>query len=728
MLSFAEAQKASPASRFSPSGVLTHMRIPAFLSAGLLAFGLAAATGQHPLAEGQQPPPPPPAGQQQQQQPPAQEPPRSTQPPIRSGINFVRVDVIISDRDGNPVLDLKPEEFSVSEDGKPQKIETFSVVKIDPAAHIDGPTPLEIRSKFDEEREAARPDVRLFIILLDDYHVRRGNDMVVRKPLIDFIQNQLAPADMVAIMYPLTPVRDLSFTRNKDSLMRAVEKFEGRRFNYLPQNEFEERYAYYPAATVERIRNQVVMDALKGAAVKLGSMREGRKSVILVSEGFTNLLPPQLNDPVAAMPGLGNTSRGRVDAQNSDRAEFMAATDMFSELQDIFVDMTRNNTSIYAVDPRGLAAFEYDINQGIGMQVDRKHLESSLDTLRALATNTDGRAIINRNDLAAGMKQIIRDSSGYYLLGYNSTQAPTDGKFHEIKVRVTRRGVDVRARKGYWAYTAEDAARATSAPRPDVPAAITAALGSIAEPAKGRPARFWVGTSKGETGGTKITFAWERVAPQPGENRAPDENAARVVLTAATQEGRTVYRGRVPEDVPAAASADGAGGTSSAVSAGSHVSFEAPPGPMQLRIVVEGPRGQVLDSATRELTLPDFAKVEVSFGTPQVYKARTPREIQNVKKSSDALPTAERSFSRMDRLYIRAPAYTSGSGTPAITAKLLNRGGEPMADVPMQSTTPGTGEIEFALSNLAPGDYILQLTAKTDTGSAQELIGFRVGR
>ena len=51
-----------------------------------------------------------------------------------------------------------------------------------------------------------------------------------------------------------------------------------------------------------------------------------------------------------------------------------------------------------------------------------------------LANNTDGRAIVNRNDLAAGMKQIIRDSSGYYLLGYNSSQAPTDGKFHEIKV------------------------------------------------------------------------------------------------------------------------------------------------------------------------------------------------------------------------------------------------------------------------------------------------------
>ena len=61
------------------------------------------------------------------------------------------------------------------------------------------------------------------------------------------------------------------------------------------------------------------------------------------------------------------------------------------------------------------------------------------------------------------MKQIIRDSSGYYLLGYNSTQAPTDGRFHEIKVRVTRRGVDVRARKGYWALTADEAARARGA-------------------------------------------------------------------------------------------------------------------------------------------------------------------------------------------------------------------------------------------------------------------------
>ena len=152
---------------------------------------------------------------------------------------------------------------------------------------IDGPPPREIHSIFEEQREAQRPDVRLFIILLDDYHVRRGNDMVVRKPLIEFIENQLAPADMVAIMYPLTPITGLTFTRNRASLISAIEHFQGRRFDYKPMNEFEERYAYYPAATVENGPEPGRDDRPQGRRDRLGGLREGRKSIIFVSEGFT---------------------------------------------------------------------------------------------------------------------------------------------------------------------------------------------------------------------------------------------------------------------------------------------------------------------------------------------------------------------------------------------------------------------------------------------------------
>src|SRR5262249_27597541 len=140
--------------------------------------------------------------QQQQQQPPpqaGQQPADPNQPPIfRSGINYVRVDVILSDKAGNPIGDLQPSDFEVTEDGKSQKIETFKFIKLDGgvAAARDEPV-REIRTDYDEENEAARDDVRLFAVFLDDYHVRRSSSMSVRKQLSSFVDNNLGPSDMI---------------------------------------------------------------------------------------------------------------------------------------------------------------------------------------------------------------------------------------------------------------------------------------------------------------------------------------------------------------------------------------------------------------------------------------------------------------------------------------------------------------------------------------------------
>ena len=689
----------------------------------LVLITVIAAGGPGRSAKAQDPAPQPPAGQKPPTTPPPgdQAPVRAQQPPIRTGINFVRVDAIVTDGKGEPVLDLTPEEFTVTEDNKPQKIEQFTVVKIDAVEQNASRPTTAIRSDFDEEREAARPDVRLFVLLLDDYHVRRGNDMAVRKPLQDFIANQLDPADMVAIMYPLTPVAEIHFSRNRGAMIEAIANFEGRKFNYQPRNPFEEQYAYYPAQTVERVRNQVTMGALKAAAVRLGGLREGRKSIIFVSEGFTTTLPPQLNDPIAAMPGVGNPVSRRPTQQTpatqmaSERADFINQTDLLNDMRDVFDTANKQNTSIYPVDPRGLAAVEYGINEGVNQTTDRTHLNASLDTLRTLAGNTDGRAIINRNDLATGMKQIIRDSSGYYLLGYNSTQAPQDGKFHEIKVRVTRRGLDVRARKGYWALTADEAARATAPPKPEPPAAVSAALNAIAEPERGRPARFWIGTARGDNGMTRVIFSWEPITAAPGTASDPNAQAARIALTASSPDGKQLYKGRVPEEAAAAAT-------------GSSVQFDGPPGPLQMRIVVEGQRGQVVDSVSRDLTLPDFTKVQVSLATPRVFRGRTVRDLTTIKGNPNAVPTADRDFSRTDRLLIRTEAYAPGGAVPALTARLLNRGGGKMADLTVQAGQAGTSDIELPLSALAAGDYLIEVNAKTDTGTAQELIAFKVGR
>ena len=157
--------------------------------------------------------------------------------------------------------------------------------------------------------------------------------------------------------------------------------------------------------------------------------------------------------------------------------------------------------------------------------------------------------------------------------------------------------------------------------------------------------------------------------PIPGQ---PVETPpARVSLTALSRDGRPLTapacpnsRRRRPARPPTAGVAEGG-----------VTSFDVPPGQLELRIVVEGSRGQVIDSVARELTVPDFTKVQVSFGTPRVYRVRTVPELQALKAKADAVPTVDREFSRTERLHIRLDSYAPGGATPVVTARLLNRGG-----------------------------------------------------
>ena len=170
------------------------------------------------------------------------------------------------------------------------------------------------------------------------------------------------------------------------------------------------------------------MTALRGLAVRLGSLREGRKAVILVSEGFSSLLPPQMRDPNAQLPGMFNPAAGNPNAGSStaeDRARFRSDAQLYGDLRVVFDTANRHNTAIYAIDPRGLATNEFDINENVGGRLDQDYLKATQDTLAALAINTDGRAIINRNDLEKGLRQVVRDTSAYYLIGYNSPRPPT---------------------------------------------------------------------------------------------------------------------------------------------------------------------------------------------------------------------------------------------------------------------------------------------------------------
>ncbi|HZP47221.1 MAG TPA: VWA domain-containing protein [Vicinamibacterales bacterium] len=660
-----------------------------------------------------QPPPPPAPPADQQQQPP---------PVFRTGINYVRVDVIVSDKTGQPVSDLTQGDFEVLEDGKPQTIDNFKLIKLDGgSAESAKEAPKQIRTDYDEEAEAARDDVRLFGIFLDDYHVRKGTSLSVRNPLSRFIDTQIGPSDMVGVMYPLETTSSVRFTRNHDAIAKAMKQFVGRKYDYTPRNQFEEQYANYPTETVEQIRNQVSLSAIKGLIVHMGTLKEGRKTLILVSEGFTNALPPQMRNANSQMPGLGNPSAldplaGDNDP-NEQRYQTFAQFDMQSDLRNVYDEANRQNVSIYAVDPRGLPGFEFDIDENVGSaRVDQQYLNSTMDTLRTLAENTDGRAIVNRNDIDVAMKQIMRDSSAYYLLGYNSSQAPSDGKFHEIKVRVKRPGVQIRARKGYWALNREETARALAPPKPSTPKPVEKALADATiRPSRASVIRSWVGTSRGENGKTRVTFVWEPLPRTAGDARPGGEEPSRVSLTAVNPDGSPSFRGRIPDGPPAP------------IKSPQRVTFDAPPGKLQLRLSVEGTASQVLDSETREITVPDLTAPTTTLGTPEVFRARTLPELNKMKADPDAIPTASREFIRSDRIIVRIPVYGPGGTSPTLSVHLLNRTGQAMNELPpTASPRGGEQQVDLPVANLPVGEYVLEIKAAGENGDATELVGFRV--
>lgn len=650
--------------------------------------------------------------------PPAVEDQAEPQPTFRTGIDFVRVDVIVTDDDGNLILDLEQADFEVFEDGVRQDVESFRLVQVTGESQPGEGAPRSIRTSSDEEVEASREDVRVFVIFLDDYHTRRGNDLSVREPLTEFITEQIGPRDLIGIMGPLTPVSDVRLTRNRDAILRTIARFEGRKWNYEPRNEFEYRYSNYPAEQVEQIRNEVSLSAIRALTEHLGGLREGRKSIIVVGEGYSNVLPPQLRDQNASLPGYGNPNRRDPFAGENSSVEttyrVFRNVELNAELQDVYNAANRNNASLYMLDPRGLATFEFDLDTSVSFTTDGAFLRSTQDTLRVLADETDGRAIVNMNDLSAGLRQMVKDSTAYYLLGYTSSQAPSDGKFHKIDVKVAGRPVKLRARRGFWALTPEarEAALAPAVAGP--PSEVMTALGSLSRPADGRSIDTWIGTSRGEDGRARVTFVWAPAARVPG--RGSDRPPAAVSLTASGDQVAPYFRGDVRNEPGTLANG------------GQRVVFDASPGDLLLRISVEGRDGDVIDRDVQTVAIPDFTVPQVALSTPVVLRAASTLEYRSLRDQPDAVPFVGREFRRTDRLLIRVSGYAPGDASPALAAELLNRGGQPMSDLPMSpyAAADGVYQIDLPLAGLAPGEYLIAITARASDGEARELIAFKL--
>lgn len=665
--------------------------------ASLLAFALAAAV--YPAA----------------QAPPAQDPPQQPQRPVfRGGIDSVSVDAVVTDKQGRPVLDLTAEDFEVREDGKPQAIDTFRLVRTGDA--LAGPTrsggTSSILSMAQQNTETGRDENRLFAIFLDDYHTRRLNSLRVRQQLADFVRT-LQPSDLVALVYPLLPVQAITFSRDHDGTALALMNFEGRKYDYTPQNSYEERLVYQPPQVIERERNRTVMTALEGLCLYLGSLREGRKSILFVSEGFSGTMPNGVftrgTMSPAASPFFGG--EGALDP----RLEQINTADLQAQLRYVFIAASRTNTSIYTVDPRGTTPSEFSIEDRVDPSVDRRVLNETLDTLHQIANETDGRPIVGRNDIAPGLDQLLTDSSAYYLFSYVSTEAPRDGKFHRIEVKVNRRDVDVRARKGYWAYTPEDVERANAPEKPGPPTDVTEALTdlvSVSDAASRRPLITWVGAEPGNGPEARVTLVWE--ATGSGAVAGGFDAVSKVELLVTSAFGDEIFRGEVPkrEDLMRPAGS---------------VTFDAPPGPLNLRVTAENDRAVRLENSQLEFVVPDFTAAAPRLTPPVVFRARTARDVQQLRAAENPVPSATRTFLRSERLLLRFEAHGPGGLVPTIAMELLNKQGESLVALPAPTLVSGNRfEAVVGLGSLPPGEYLFSITATVDGQTSRQLLAVKV--
>jgi hypothetical protein len=353
------------------------------------------------------------------------------------------------------------------------------------------------------------------------------------------------------------------------------------------------------------------------------------------------------------------------------------------------------------------------VEENVTSANDRRILNQSVDVLRVVAEETDGRAIVARNDPGPALQQMVQDSSTYYLLGYVSTRAPRDGKFHEIDVRVRRPGVQVRARRGYWAYTEEDIARASATTtRPVTPAAVVDALdalGTRADARRSRTVSVWTGAARGPADKALVTFAWEPAAAGTGD---PTETVAQVSVVAHAITGEELYRGAV-------ARAEGGRG-------GGQVTFEAPAGSVQIRLTAENASGRRLDSDETSLEVPDFTTTSPQISTPFVYGGRTARDLQQVRAAAAPIPAVRRTFTRTERLLIRFGAYGPAATAPRVSLRLLNSQGESMAALPPPVRAGDLFETELGLSTFPPGEYLVEIKAEAGDETATRLLAIRV--
>lgn len=379
---------------------------------------------------------------------------------FKTDTELVLVNVIAHDKQGNLVQDLKPEDFTILEDGKPQRVSSFDYEHIDStpmvAAAGTGPAQQSVTEQppvptkpvlTSKDAEDALSNKRVIVLFFDlssmgPDEVQRAVD-AARK----YIQNKMTSADMIAIVSLASSLRlDQDFTPDRARLLKVLNRFshsEGQGMDNGSTGDAdgieETGNAYTPDETeYNQFNTDRKLEALQSLSQVLAKFNQ-KKSIIYFSSGMTQT-------------GIENQTALRAAINTAVKA----------------------NVAIYTMDSRGLEAQPPGgsaataslrgtaMYSGNAVQSSLDRNFASQETLTTLAGDTGGKAFLDTNDLGQVFDRVQRDTSVYYVVGYKSNNPLRDGHFRRIEVKVNRPGLKLEYRKGYYApkdfkhFNAED--------------------------------------------------------------------------------------------------------------------------------------------------------------------------------------------------------------------------------------------------------------------------------
>jgi VWFA-related protein len=675
------------------------------------------------------------ASQQSQVQPP--------HPTFRGGAVLVRLDVFAA-KDSLPVADLTADDLEISEDGVRQEIAAFEHVTITTSA---GPSSrVEPRTAREMRDMAGDPRARLFLIFLDKPHLRTSSGYRIIRPLGNFLRRLIDADDMVGFMTPEMSALDVVFTRRADRLaamLQSANAWEvGTSSRVISDDPVEEAYqdcftdhmvrATEPSEVaremIERRREKRTIDALTDLARYVGGLREERKAMVLVSEGYRLFRPN---------PGLVRTALATTNPDGSPRtrrwsawceAELrkLAELDNHRLFLDLLGEANHANVSFYPVDPRGLAVFDSEMGPSAPppVDIDMQRAHGRQESLDLAARLTDGQAVIT-NDIDAGLQRVVADLSSYYLVGYVSTNSRLDGRFRAVTVRSRRPGVEIRARRGYQVPTAAEVAASVAAAAPrvvdDMTAAVEQAFATLGSARGGSPLRVRVSAGWWQTDGALA-----------GGPRAGASPALWVVgeVDVKGAAGQSWSRGGRADVAVSADSGEFTAGEFAAIGpsgafvvrvTGRDGREPLVPGPYSVRVraAPTGEGSAVAETLRVEVPSPD--------GTDGLQLGGALYARRGQATGNKEVATADLQFHRTERVIVESSVTVKPE---SVTGELLDRAGQALAVPVVASLVEREGVVwvrgEVALAALAPGDYVVRLTAARGSATRHVLAPLRL--